>query len=76
MKTKFKITDEVYFMNSNKVTTGYVQGIHLTSCNFNPPKFKNILYNTPRYDVLANGLVMCKQESELFSSKQELIESL
>ena len=76
MKTKFKITDKVYFMHNNKVTMGYIQGIHKTCCNFYPPKFDTLLYNTTGYDVYTNGATISKYEDELFSTKEELIESL
>lgn len=73
MKTKFEIIDKVYFMHDNKVTRGYIKGIHKTCGSF---IYQGSVLCYIKYDVYANGATVSKYENELFSTKEELIESL
>lgn len=85
METKFNLKDKVYFMHDNKVTEGYIKGIHITCSPFDPPEFKKFMINDIKYDVFITIIKYDDRkefsskeirEPYLFSTKEELTASL
>lgn len=80
IKTKFNIGNKVFFMHQNKVASANIEAIDIQVK-------KEMVTNKPNpygYDIIDNPYIFYKMEgfslslleSALFSSKQELIESL
>lgn len=73
LKTKYNIGDAVFFMHNNKVNNSYVKNIEV---KVNPDS--NGLYPEPHVSVEYHVTINNARyyECELFSTKEELINSL
>lgn len=79
IKTKFNIGDNVFFMHQNKVKSSTVESLNInviSEMRSKPNPYDYDVVHVPKIIYKIKGFEPLFFESALFSSKQELIESL
>lgn len=72
MKSKFKIGDEIYYMNYAEPTKGTIKGIAFVIGEFSESSFKRTgLENNPAV-VYSTGSYSAIDENKCFATKEEL----
>ena len=72
MKSKFKIGDEIYYMNYSEPAKGTIKGIAFVVGEFSESSFKRTgLENSPAV-VYSTGSYSAIDENKVFATKEEL----
>jgi hypothetical protein len=76
METKFKIDEEVFFMNYDKPSKGIIKGIAVIYGKFKDGALERNGTEKPSINYSIENNYNSVEEHKLFSSKEELQESL
>lgn len=73
MESKFKIGQEIYYMNYDKPTKGIIKGVAFVFGEFSESSFKRKGTGNEPAIVYSTGEYSCIDESKAFTTKDELI---